>query len=269
MEDDRQLVTIHCCQNEDYSLSIRGGKIVFVLTERRDRYQVLLILYNPDSADEVLWTMPKDMEQGFTNIRRMDDISLLFTPFLHQVYEPRRVHLCHFVNNNNSQRWNIVRCADSLTMDLGHCRPSQPTVKIYCQTNVTYNLKVSNDAVLLAPANPADKHWIKETTHCQHVKDEEKRATFALVNKATGKAIKHSFFHHLVRLAPFDRNSLDVSVLWTESGDMGKGFREIRMLSNTSMVLDSYYHDAYDNTLPVVLAKNDHTNQRWKIEEIK
>ncbi|XP_078148170.1 ricin B-like lectin R40G2 isoform X2 [Carex rostrata] len=197
MEDERQLVRIKSCKNEDYSLSIRGGKIVLAVTNRRDRYQywikdghhtsrkdsegqpafalvnnatreaikhcpnnnpLSLIPYNPDSVDEVLWTMPKNMQQEFTNIRRMDDISLLFTPDRNVVHEAINVNLCDFVDINNSQRWKIKPYAGSLTMDLGHYRPLQSTVKIYCETKVGYNLTVYNDAVMLAPANLADKY---------------------------------------------------------------------------------------------------------------
>ncbi|XP_078166061.1 ricin B-like lectin R40C1 [Carex rostrata] len=316
MEDDRQLVRIICCYNEDCSLSIRGSKIVLVVADRRDRYQywikddrhhtrrkdsegqpafalvnhatgeaikhcpdsdpLPLVQYNPDSVDEVLWSMPKDMKQGFTNIRRMDDISLLFTALENRVHEARLIRLRRFAaldnDNNSCQRWKIVPYADNLCMELGHCRPSQPTVKIYCQTKVGYNLTIFNDTVMLAPDNPADKyqHWIKESTYCEHVRDEEKRPAFALVNKATGKAIKHTFAPlHLVRLAPLDKNYLDASALWTEGSDVGNGFREIRMVNNLSWVFDAHDLQYQDWALLSILRKTDHTNQRWKIEVIK
>ncbi|GKF68175.1 ricin B-like lectin R40G3, partial [Tanacetum coccineum] len=35
-------------------------------------------------------------------------------------------------------------------------------------------------------------HWIKDETFSTRVKDEEGFPSFALVNKATGQAIKHS-----------------------------------------------------------------------------
>lgn len=35
--------------------------------------------------------------------------------------------------------------------------------------------------------------WIKDISYGNQVKDEDKRRSFALVNKATGKAIKHGF----------------------------------------------------------------------------
>jgi hypothetical protein len=44
------------------------------------------------------------------------------------------------------------------------------------------------------------QHWIKETTYARHAKDADKKRAFALVNKATGQAIKHGLgFCHLVR----------------------------------------------------------------------
>jgi hypothetical protein len=36
------------------------------------------------------------------------------------------------------------------------------------------------------------QHWYKDMRHGNDVKDEEGASAFALVNKATGQAIKHS-----------------------------------------------------------------------------
>jgi hypothetical protein len=36
------------------------------------------------------------------------------------------------------------------------------------------------------------QHWIKDMRHSTSIKDEEGYPAFALVNKATGEAIKHS-----------------------------------------------------------------------------
>nr|CAD1839938.1 unnamed protein product [Ananas comosus var. bracteatus] len=83
--------------------------------------------------------------------------------------------------------------------------------------------------VVLAPANPRDdyQHWIKDMRYSTKVKDEEGYPAFMLINKATGEALKHSLGQsHPVRLVRFNPNYLDESVLWTESRDVGSGFRQ-------------------------------------------
>ncbi|KAH0470424.1 hypothetical protein IEQ34_000147 [Dendrobium chrysotoxum] len=76
------------------------------------------------------------------------------------------------------------------------------------------------------------------------VKDEEGFPAFALVNKATGQAIKHSVgATHPVQLVPYKPNFLDESVLWTESRDLGDGFRCIRMVNNISLNFDAFNGD--------------------------
>ena len=66
--------------------------------------------------------------------------------------------------------------------------------KIFCRGNENYCLAVRDGAVVLAPANPKDihQHWYKDMRFSTRVKDEEGMPAFALVNKATGLAIKHS-----------------------------------------------------------------------------
>lgn len=72
--------------------------------------------------------------------------------------------------------------------------PPQPTVKVYCRANPNYAMSVRDGKVVLAPANPRDdyQHWVKDMRWSTSVKDEEGYPAFALVNKATGQAIKHS-----------------------------------------------------------------------------
>jgi len=70
----------------------------------------------------------------------------------------------------------------------------QPTFKIFCKADEGYCLTVRDGNVVLAPANPRDEHqhWYKDMRFSTQVKDEEGNPAFALVNKATGLAIKHS-----------------------------------------------------------------------------
>ena len=81
-----------------------------------------------------------------------------------------------------------------------HNQPAPPAsgpnqvFKIFCRANENYCLAVRNGAVVLAPTNPKDEHqhWYKDMRFSTRVKDEEGMPAFALVNKATGLAIKHS-----------------------------------------------------------------------------
>jgi hypothetical protein len=74
-----------------------------------------------------------------------------------------------------------------------------------------------------------------------------------------------------VKLVPYNPHSLlDESVLWTESRDVGEGFRRVRMVNNIYLNLDAFHGDkahggVHDGTEVVLWewAKGD--NQRWKI----
>ena len=81
----------------------------------------------------------------------------------------------------------------------GHQQPppaphDQTLFKILCRADEGYCVTVRHGAVVLAPTNPRDEfqHWYKDMRHSTKVKDEEGHPAFALVNKATGLAIKHS-----------------------------------------------------------------------------
>ncbi|KAG2647638.1 hypothetical protein PVAP13_2KG584400 [Panicum virgatum] len=161
-----------------------------------------------------------------------------------------------------------------------HNQPAPPAsgpnqvFKIFCRAaNDNYCLAVRDGAVVLAPANPKDihQHWYKDMRHSTRVKDEEGMPAFALVNKATGLAIKHSLGQsHPVKLVPFNPDEEDASVLWTESKDVGKGFRCIRMVNNTRLGFDAFHGDkdhggVHDGTAVVLWEWCKGENQSWKI----
>jgi hypothetical protein len=82
----------------------------------------------------------------------------------------------------------------------------QPTFKIFCKADEGYCLTLRDGNVVLAPTNPRDQHqhWYKDMRFSSQVKDEEGCPAFALVNAATGLAIKHSLGQsHPVRLVFF------------------------------------------------------------------
>ncbi|OAY76193.1 hypothetical protein ACMD2_04536 [Ananas comosus] len=152
--------------------------------------------------------------------------------------------------------------------------PPQPTVRIFCKANENYSLAVRDGHVVLATANPNDdyQHWIKDMRHSTSVKDEEGYPAFALINKVTGQALKHSLGQsHPVRAVPYNPQVLDESVLWTESRDVGHGFRCIRMVNNIYLNFDAFHGDkdhggVHDGTSLVLWKWCEGDNQRWKIE---
>ncbi|RRT37689.1 hypothetical protein B296_00043693 [Ensete ventricosum] len=88
------------------------------------------------------------------------------------------------------------------------------------------------------------------------VKDEEGFPSFALINK--------------VRLIHYNPDYLDESVLWSESKDLGDGFRCIRMVNNIRLNFDAFHGDknhggVRDGTILVLWEWLKGDNQRWKI----
>jgi len=115
------------------------------------------------------------------------------------------------------------------------------------------------------------QHWIKDMKYSTRVKDEEGYPAIVLVNKATGEALKHSLGQsHPVPLTRYDPDKLDESVLWTESRDVGDGFRCIRMVNNIYLNFDALHGDkdhggVHDGTTLVLWEWCEGDNQRWKI----
>jgi hypothetical protein len=73
-----------------------------------------------------------------------------------------------------------------------------------------------------------------------------------------------------VKLAPFNPDEEDASVLWTESKDVGKGFRCVRMVNNTHLGFDAFHGDkdhggVHDGTAVVLWEWCKGDNQSWKI----
>uniref|UniRef100_A0A1J3F8C2 Ricin B-like lectin R40G3 n=1 Tax=Noccaea caerulescens TaxID=107243 RepID=A0A1J3F8C2_NOCCA len=147
------------------------------------------------------------------------------------------------------------------------------TVKVYSKADPNYYLTIRDGKVILAPSDPSDQaqHWYKDEKYSTKVKDADGFPCFALVNKATGEALKHSVGAgkpvHLVR---YDPDRLDESVLWTQSKDVGEGYRTIRMVNNVRLNVDAYHGDkksggVRDGTTIVLWDWNKGDNQLWKI----
>ncbi|RZC79093.1 hypothetical protein C5167_003302 [Papaver somniferum] len=150
---------------------------------------------------------------------------------------------------------------------------NKPTVRVYCKAEPNYSLAIRDGKVILARSDPSDlsQHWIKDEKYSVRVKDEEGSPSFALINKATGQAMKHSVgATHPVQLRHYNQNELDESVLWAESKDTGEGYRCIRMINNIRLNLDAFHGDknsggVHDGTILVLWEWLNGENQRWKI----
>ncbi|KAF6146492.1 hypothetical protein GIB67_037792 [Kingdonia uniflora] len=73
-----------------------------------------------------------------------------------------------------------------------------------------------------------------------------------------------------VQLTNYNPDVLDESVLWTESKDLGDGYRCIRMVNNIRLNLDAFNGDknhggVHDGTTAVLWEWKKGDNQRWKI----
>ncbi|KAG0479116.1 hypothetical protein HPP92_013835, partial [Vanilla planifolia] len=149
----------------------------------------------------------------------------------------------------------------------------QPTVRIFTKAEEDFSLSIRDGKVILARKDPQDmyQHWIKDLKYSTKIKDEEGFPAFALVNKASGEALKHSFGPTKpVRLVPYNPNFPDESVLWSESNDLGDGFRCIRMVNNIRLNFDAFHGDedhggVHDGTILVLWEWLKGKNQRWKI----
>lgn len=75
-----------------------------------------------------------------------------------------------------------------------------------------------------------------------------------------------------VQLTPYSPDVLDASILWTESRDVGDGYRAVRMVNNINLNLDAWNADkehggVRDGTTVALWEwwKGDNRNQHWKI----
>jgi hypothetical protein len=150
---------------------------------------------------------------------------------------------------------------------------NKPTFKVVTKASPNYSLTIRRGEVVLAPSDPSDQHqhWYKDEKWSTRVKDKEGHPAFALVNKVTGEAIKHSIAAtHPVRLARYNPDYLDQSVLWTESKDQGSGYKALRMVNNIQLNMDAFHGDknsggVRDGTTIVLWDWNKGDNQQWKI----
>lgn len=177
-----------------------------------------------------------------------------------ETHDPFRPHLPSFLHQHTHQS-----SGDGLS--------SRRTVRVFCKANPDYSLAIRDGKVILVRSDPRDEyqHWFKDEKYSTRVKDEEGLPSFALVNKATGEAMKHSIGDtHPVQLRPYKPDDFDESVLWSQSKDFGDDFRTIRMVNNTRLNVDAFHGDkksggVREGTIIVLWKWNKGDNQLWKI----
>jgi hypothetical protein len=149
-------------------------------------------------------------------------------------------------------------------------------VKIFSEASTAFNLGVTGHEVTIVKANDNDPYqqWIKDETWSTKAKDSAGLPGFALINKGSGKALKHpSKEEEKVSLVEYHANSLDEDILWTVSKDVGKGWHAIRSISNIHLNLDidhgnKKYGPVKAGQAVIVFKWKDEENQHWKIETI-
>ncbi|CAN4123831.1 unnamed protein product [Withania somnifera] len=110
----------------------------------------------------------------------------------------------------------------------------KPSFRVYTKADTNYSLTIRDGKVVLAASDPSDPFQ--------------------------------------VQLTPYDPSVLDASILWTESRDVGDGYRAIRMVNNINLNLDAWNADkehggVRDGTTIALWEwwKGDNRNQHWKI----
>ncbi|KAE8787683.1 hypothetical protein D1007_38289 [Hordeum vulgare] len=143
--------------------------------------------------------------------------------------------------------------------------------RFFLKADGDYCLSVLDGNVLLAPSDPGDERQeqFMFTRIGAPIQDDEGNPAFYLVSKASSLgplALKNTFAQsHPMVLVHLDPNTLDDSLMWTETGDVGDGFSYIRALNKTNTRLNNDDGGVQDGTTVVVSegAKGDY--QIWKI----
>ncbi|KAA8519063.1 hypothetical protein F0562_016163 [Nyssa sinensis] len=182
-------------------------------------------------------------------------------------------HVSHEPSPEHHYRPHLPSFLHHHTHNQGSGLADKPSVRVFCKAQTNFSLTIRDGKVILGPSDPSDQfqHWIKDEKYSTRVKDEDGFPSFALVNKATGQAMKHSIgATHPVQLIPYNPDVLDESILWTESKDLGDSFRTIRMVNNIRLNVDAFNGDknhggVHDGTTIVLWEWKKGDNQRWKI----
>ncbi|GLU09370.1 hypothetical protein SLE2022_262360 [Rubroshorea leprosula] len=179
--------------------------------------------------EPILWTeCAVGDADGYKSITMVNNTKLCWDVNGGDVKDGASIGIDYWVGKD-IERWLIAPCAPP--------PPEGPLVRIYCQAAPNYSVSVRNNRVVLASANPSDKcqQWYKVESSTQG----KKSCGFALVNCATGQAIKHPAANQPVALIPYTGNINDNSLLWTEwNVSDGDCYKSIRMVNNTNLCWD-------------------------------
>eukprot|EP00252_Welwitschia_mirabilis_P013992 TRINITY_DN3099_c0_g1_i4.p1 TRINITY_DN3099_c0_g1~~TRINITY_DN3099_c0_g1_i4.p1 ORF type:complete len:285 (+),score=-0.51 TRINITY_DN3099_c0_g1_i4:161-1015(+) len=153
-------------------------------------------------------------------------------------------------------------------------------VKIYCEANPDYNLAHCDGDVKMAVANESDpnQQWIMDTSWGVKSKDSAGFPAFALINRATGQAIRHSrTVDEKISLGPYHPDDLNEAVLFTQSADVGNGYQCIRPVYDISLNLDAAPDKSYHKNHSVNISEGAEVSltkwtkkesQKWRITPI-
>ncbi|KAE8813796.1 hypothetical protein D1007_08986 [Hordeum vulgare] len=296
---------IHCRASDDLSLSLVDGQVVLAAADPSDERQlwrkdvmyaggvndeagnpafalvnkatgdalkhslghnlpVRAIRFNPGYVDEsVLLAETGDVGGGFRIIHMVNNMDYIFDaekaiPQYGGARDSTRLILFRW-NRGLNQLWRIVHAP----------AVSGPPVRVSCECNGELSLAVRDGAAVLARTDLEDdtQAWVQSFRNTGRVTDSEGHRSFALVNKATGKAMRRSHGDPKVEVVGYGPDSVDVALLWTTSGDLGKGFHTIRSVSNLGYVLDASEGEtagAHDGTPVILFQSHNGANQKWK-----
>ncbi|GKU99408.1 hypothetical protein SLEP1_g12263 [Rubroshorea leprosula] len=131
--------------------------------------------------ESILWTeCTVGDADGYKSITMVNNTKLCWDVYGGDVKDGASIGIDYW-SGKDTERWLIAPCAPP--------PPEGPLVSIYCQAGPNYSVSVGNNRVVLASADPSDKcqQWYRVESSTQG----KKSCGFALVNCATGQAIKH------------------------------------------------------------------------------
>ncbi|CAN6214253.1 unnamed protein product [Urochloa humidicola] len=233
-------------------------------------YPVKLVRFDLDSFDNTLmWTLSDDLgKDGFGYIRTLNDISLKMAIFS----DDRGVTVgLSDTCDGDIHHWKILPWRDEGYIAKG------VSMRLYCKADEGFSLTVRSGTLCLAPSNPNDEHqhWVMDMRYGEIIRDEDGYPAFALVNRATGDAIKKSdeAEEGPVKLVPYDPYYLDKSVLWSKSGNMTHDFHYIHMVDSIYLNLaicdkghdDKCHSGVQDGAKVMVSNWHKGDNQFWRM----
>ncbi|GJN07994.1 hypothetical protein PR202_ga25877 [Eleusine coracana subsp. coracana] len=294
---------IHCAASGNHSLAIVNGEVwykdlsygvglkdeagspAFALVNKSTgealkhsfgyRCPIRAIRFDPLYVDEsILWaeSNKEELQQGsnvFRRIHMINNMDYIFDAERTVLNLGAARHGTRLILFRWNGGWNQMRqiepkpqqCALSVALsssEHAHAR----RVRVLCQSGDGLSLTVRDGAVVLAATDHKDERQSFHNTG--HVTDEEGHRAFALVNRATGKALEHSSHSRddelvQVQLAGHSPDSVHVAL-----------FHGIRAVHDIGIVLDAANAGpesggAHDGTSLIVFPWHNGANQKWKL----